>query len=158
MRLARRPRTWDESSAGNGANDEEGRCREDRVVCVCEKPTGRFVAVTALVLTLIGCGLGFDLPGGPTKGPIPAAAHRPDGTIDESLVPDYVSVAGPSEGTVGYVQKRFALGGSDQAVVPVYGEDLRTVVGHLVAGRGFVPLGVDPATAPERPALTPSPP
>jgi len=29
---------------------------------------------------------------------------------------------------------------------PVYGEDLRTVVGHMVPGKGFIPAGVDPAT------------
>lgn len=31
----------------------------------------------------------------------------------------------------------------------MYGEDLRTVVGHLYPGRGFVPIGVDPSGVPE---------
>lgn len=30
----------------------------------------------------------------------------------------------------------------------VYGDDLRTVVGQMVPGKGFVPVGVDPATVP----------
>lgn len=35
--------------------------------------------------------------------------------------------------------------------MPVYGEDLRTVVGQMVPGKGFVAVGVDPATVPDFP-------
>lgn len=40
------------------------------------------------------------------------------------------------------------LGPGDAAPFPVYGDDLRTVVGKMVPGRGFVAAGVDPASVP----------
>lgn len=73
-----------------------------------------------------------------------------DGAIDPSAVPDFVSVAG-NNGIVGYVPKAVVLEPTGDEAIPVVGEDLQTVVGHLVPGKGFVPLGVDPATVPERP-------
>ena len=73
-----------------------------------------------------------------------------DGEIDPSAVPDFVAVAGVF-GIVGYVPKTVVLTPADDDVTAVVGEDLRTVVGHLVPGKGFVPLGVDPATVPLQP-------
>ncbi len=70
-----------------------------------------------------------------------------NGEIDPSAVPDFVAVAG-TEGVAGYVAKDAVLGGAAEQSWPVYSDDLRTIVGHLVPGRGFVPMGVDPATVP----------
>jgi hypothetical protein len=72
---------------------------------------------------------------------------RHDGEIDPSAVPDYVAVAGMRE-VVGYVSKDAVLGDAEDQAWPVYADDLRTVVGHMVPGRGFVPIGVDPASVP----------
>ena len=38
-----------------------------------------------------------------------------------------------------------------QPDVPVYADDLKTVVGHMIAGKGFVPLGTDPGAVPNLP-------
>lgn len=91
----------------------------------------------------------------PTKGPIPEEASPPQGgDINFALVPDFVSVwGGPTgETIVGYAPKGLLLnpapvvGGSPgnpppEVPVPVYGEDLTTLVGNMVPGHGFVPLG-----------------
>lgn len=95
----------------------------------------------------------------PTKGRIPEEATPPDGgEINMALVPDFVSVwGGPTGETIaGYVPKdlllnpRSEVGGTPEnppqdVPMPVYGEDLTTLVGHMVAGVGFVPLGESPA-------------
>jgi hypothetical protein len=99
----------------------------------------------------------------PTKGRIPPAAMPPEGgDINMALVPDFVGVwGGPTgETIVGYAPKDLLLI-PDSAVsgtpedppqsepIPVYGEDLTTLVGHMVADHGFVPLGSSPPpTAP----------
>jgi hypothetical protein len=80
-----------------------------------------------------------------SKGTMPPPG--PDGQIDPSAVPDFVAIAGDS-GVVGYVRKDAVLGGSADRAWPVYGEDLHTVVGELVPGRGFVPAGSDPNLIP----------
>jgi hypothetical protein len=76
-----------------------------------------------------------------------------------------VSVAGPEGGIVGYVRKAAVFpaidpttGKPSEASWPVYADDLVTVVGQLVPGKGFVPLGVDPAAIPTIPVrVEPSP-
>ncbi len=94
----------------------------------------------------------------PTKGPMPPDASPPlGGEVFDALVPDFVATVG-RDGTaiVGYTPKAYLIGpfpeipGSpsnppQEPPAPVYGEDLTTLVGHMVAGVGFVPLG---ATAP----------
>lgn len=81
-----------------------------------------------------------------------------NGVIDPSMVPDFVAVTGRLEGVVGYARKENVLGSSD-APFPVYGEDLRTVIGTMVPGRGFVPIGVDPQSVPTfEVAVAPAPP
>jgi hypothetical protein len=91
-----------------------------------------------------------------TKGTMPPPGI--DGTVDASRAPDFIAVAGRESGIAGYVPKSAVLdppvGGPGIPTVPdipVYGDDLRTIVGHLVASKGFVPLGVDPATVPDFP-------
>jgi hypothetical protein len=87
-----------------------------------------------------------------SKGTMPPPG--PNGEVDASLAPDFIAVAGEDEGIVGYVPKRFLFPEPTTRVdlqesdIPVYAEDLRTLIGHMVAGRGFVPLGVDPQSVP----------
>jgi hypothetical protein len=94
----------------------------------------------------------------PTKGPMPPDASPPQGgEVFDALVPDFVATVG-RDGTaiVGYTPKAYLIGpfpetpGSpsnppQEPPAPVYADDLTTLVGHMVAGVGFVPLG---ATAP----------
>jgi hypothetical protein len=102
-------------------------------------------APTALSMLLAACAL---FPDTGSKGTMPPAG--PDGQIDPATVPDFVAIAGPDT-IVGYVAKAAVLNPGD-TTWPVYGDDLRTVVGHLMPGRGFVPLGMDPAAIPTFPA------
>ena len=92
----------------------------------------------------------------PTKGTMPPPGRS--GTVDASAAPDFIAVAANDGGIAGYVPKSYLLPGSGVTtgppavpVMPVYAEDLRTLVGHMVAGKGFVPLGVDPGTVSTRP-------
>lgn len=96
-----------------------------------------------------------------TKGPIPDKAFLQGGEIDPGLVPDYVPVWGRDGITIaGYVTKAYVLNPIEASITsgpftvpdqPVLGEDLKTLVGYMVAGKGFVPLGVNPATIPQFP-------
>ena len=57
-------------------------------------------------------------------------------------------------GIAGYVPKRYLFpqpGMPMESDMPVYAADLQTLVGHMVVGKGFVPLDVDPATVPNFP-------
>ena len=83
-----------------------------------------------------------------SKGTMPPPG--PNGQADTASAPDFVAVAGPNDGIAGYVRKEALLDPGD-ASFPVYGEDLQTVVGQLVPGKGFIPAGVDPATVLVRP-------
>lgn len=92
---------------------------------------------------------------GPTRGPIPVDAMHADGTVDLSLVPDYVPALARDGALVGWVTRADALGapplatelgGKDVYEVPVYADDLETQIGTMVDGRGFVPAGTDPAS------------
>jgi len=96
----------------------------------------------------------------PTKGPIPPQAFRLDGPLDPSLLPDFVPAQGRDGQIAGYVPKAYLLGspgignttgGPTGDVAPVFAADLRTLVGHMVPDKGFVPLGVDPASVPTIP-------
>jgi hypothetical protein len=89
-----------------------------------------------------------------TKGTMPPPG--PDGEMDPSQVPDFIGVAAPDGGIAGWVPKSYLLDGPsfpDAADIPVYADDLRTLIGHMVAGKGFVPLGVDPAAIPDLPVV-----
>lgn len=70
----------------------------------------------------------------------------PNGGVDPSTVPDFVAVAG-HKGIAGYVEKAAVLQPADR-LWTVYAPDLVTIVGQMVPGRGFVPVGVDPAAVP----------
>jgi hypothetical protein len=91
-----------------------------------------------------------------TKGTMPPPGA--DGQVNASLAPDFIAVAGRDGGIAGYVPRSYLLpepttttGRPVEADIPVYGNDLQTLIGHMVAGKGFVPLGADPATVPKVP-------
>ena len=105
------------------------------------RSAARHLALAAMVILLAACTL---LPPPGTKGTMPPPGA--DGEVDPSAVPDFVAVAG-AVGIVGYVAREAVLAPADRTW-PVYGDDLRTVVGQLVPGRGFVPAGVDPGEVP----------
>lgn len=98
----------------------------------------------------------------PTKGRIPDAAFLEDGGIDVNRVPNFVAVWGADGISIGgYVEKAYLFladgpvpVGHDEQPIPVVGSDLRTVVGHLVNDKGFVPVGVDPDKIPSVEAVT----
>lgn len=119
---------------------------------------------TALVTTAaisLGCGTAILLgmgpaassqstPGAstPVMGTIPSAAFTPTG-IDRSLVPEYVPALDRQGQVVGYVRSSDIVLGppgtqatppTDQNV-PVYDSSLAHIVGYIVTGCGFVPLG-----------------
>lgn len=110
------------------------------------------VALFVLALAVVGCAP----PSFASKGTMPPPG--PNGEVDPARAPDFIAVAGREVGIAGYVPKAFlfpepttVVGRQDEPDVPVYGEDLRTLVGHMVADKGFIPLGVDPATVPRFP-------
>lgn len=120
-----------------------------------------FLAVGAAI-SAIGARAGGIIP---SKGQIPERAFLVNGTIDPAQVPDFVSVLTRDGAVAGYVPKDYAIGTGFTPFapgtpdnppvarsVPVLGEDLATVVGHMVPGKGFVPVGIDPATVPDIPA------
>jgi hypothetical protein len=72
-----------------------------------------------------------------TKGPIPDDAINDAGMRDETRIPDFVPVWDQSgEAVAGYV--RYCAIGAGGAI-PVYDDDLETIVGYMIPGRGFVP-------------------
>lgn len=107
---------------------------------------GRIVAAIGAAALALTVGAGTIL-AGPTRGPIPADAIPPDGgQIDFSRVPDYIPAVGPDGADVGWVSADLAVPVKpvgDRRVIPVYADDLRTVVGHMVAMHGFVPVGTE---------------
>jgi len=74
-------------------------------------------------------------------------------------MPDFIAVGGRNGQIVGYVSKDYFLqgrAGQGRGATdpwPVYGDDLRTIVGHLVSGKGFVPRGVEPDSIPDIPVV-----
>ncbi len=119
------------------------------------RPMGRALAVTVglamLVFASSACGLGA------SRGTMPPADAN--GEVDPSAVPDFIAYAGRADQIIGWVPKSYLIDPAEHCrgpqcdPIPVYADDLSTLIGHDVPGRGFVPLGVDPATAPERPVV-----
>jgi hypothetical protein len=71
-----------------------------------------------------------------TKGPIPEDAINDAGMLDESRVPDFIPALDQSGEIAGYVRYCAIHAGG---AIPVYADDLKTVLGHMIPGRGFVP-------------------
>lgn len=114
------------------------------------RSTGR-LAVLALVAGFILSATAISVAAAqyaPAKGPIPDAAVRSNGEIVDGLVPDYVSVVDRNGEIAGYVRKELVIGDPGDAPWPVFAADLKTLVGRMVPGRGFVPLGVDERAVP----------
>ncbi len=132
-----------------------------RAVELRESRHRMLVGSSASLIVLIGVvavvtnGFGLLAVTGPTKGPIPLDANV-KGRVDLNKVPDFVATVGKGGKVIGYVPKAdlfppsttgVHLGPQTPLVVePVYAGDLRTLVGHLYPGVGFVPRGVKPST------------
>jgi hypothetical protein len=95
--------------------------------------------------------------GAPTKGLLTNGAVLPDGTLDLSRAPDFIPASNSDGEIVGYVATKSVFLDLSDTPVPVFGDDLRTIVGHMAPGRGFVPLGTSPDTVPLLPVETPAP-
>ncbi|MEA2673036.1 MAG: hypothetical protein QOI92_228 [Chloroflexota bacterium] len=113
----------------------------DAIFCREKRLSG--VILLAISVAVCACNT---LPRSGTKGTMPPPGEG--GQVDPSAMPDFIAVAG-NVGQVGWVEKAAVSDPSDQTW-PVYADDLRTVVGHLVPGRGFVPTGVDPNAVPTK--------
>ena len=89
-----------------------------------------------------------------TFGRIPDEAWQQDGSIDQSLVPDYVEALDRDGNIVGYVRAAhiLPLDGTEppDEPIPVVNEE-KQLVGHHHPGRGFVPLGTDASQVPTIP-------
>ncbi len=83
-------------------------------------------------------------PSGETEGPIPVSDFN-GGPLNASSLPDYISVESGGE-IVGYVTRGSVAPAVGQAVpgpgssVPVMNAALTAIVGHMVPGKGFVPI------------------
>lgn len=122
------------------------------------RPPGRVQLLAAALVIVISLTVAVAVAGAAsptsTKGRIPDEAFRPRSGLDWSLVPDFVAASDQQGRVVGYVPRsalagpapadRLMQGVFRPAPIPVYGEDLTTVVGYMYPDKGFVPLGVDP--------------
>ncbi len=88
------------------------------------------------------------VPSDPTKG---TPAVSPGTALDIAAAPDFLAVTAPDGGIAGYAPKALVLGSGPTngyvggpPDVPVYAPDLRTLVGYVVTGRGFLPLAEMP--------------
>jgi len=112
---------------------------------------------------VIGLGIGLSVAGGATagtiyltKGPLPTV----NGQLDTQGAPDFISIA--AGGVTGYVPRAYILPPEPNkppnslllTIAPVYGPDLKTLIGHMYPGVGFVPLGKSPADEPCIPGST----
>jgi hypothetical protein len=96
---------------------------------------------------------------GLTKGTIPPST---DGTIDTKKVPDFISALGRDGEIVGYIPRAYLLprlpnqpvNSELGAIAPVYAGNLKTLVGHMYPGVGFVALGSSPVSQPCTPITT----
>lgn len=107
--------------------------------------------LATILLTSSACSFGA------SRGTMPPP--EANGEVDPSAVPDFISYVGRTDRIIGWVPKSYLLEpgqrcrGPQCDPIPVYADDLATLIGHDVPGRGFVPLGVDPAAVPERPVV-----
>ena len=94
-----------------------------------------------------------------TKGTMPSP---PAGAtqLDPATIPDFIGYVGSSPDLIGYVPSDAILaktrtgGSTGNDPVPVCDKNLDRLIGYAHAGRGFVPLGTDPATVPTLPVIT----
>ena len=115
------------------------------------RAAGVALGMGVVLLALSACGLGA------SRGTMPPAGAN--GQVDPSSVPDFIAYVGGTDRIIGWVPKSYLLEPGQHCTglqcdpIPVYADDLVTLIGHDVPGRGFVPVGVDPAALPEQPVL-----
>ena len=86
-----------------------------------------------------------------TRGPVPESAQLPDGSIDNSQVPDFIP-ATDGDRNVGWIWSADVLPAEGEElveVVTVYADDLTTVVGRMFPDVGFIPLGSEDEMLPD---------
>lgn len=131
------------------------------------RPSWRTVVGTGTVLVLVAAGIvaltGLG-PGGrgepsaaATKGTIPSSTTN--GTFDAKRVPDFIATMGRNGQLVGYVPREYLIPSPHKAlkvgdIAPVYAANLKTLVGHMYPGVGFVPLGKSIQSLPCNPITT----
>lgn len=111
----------------------------------------RLALGVSLVVSLAAVGAAVAIDRLLTKGPIPSNAFVAGKPVDASKIPDFVPALARDGEQAGYVAKQdLAIynGKGDTDPMPVYANDLVTVVGHMVAGVGYVPLGTDAGSLP----------
>lgn len=96
-------------------------------------------------------------PAGPPPGRMPygeAAQCRPGG--DWTKIPIGILVITDDRGGVneGFVPRGIQCGAPSDEPAPVYARDMKTLVGHMYVGRGFIPEGADPNSIPCLPATS----
>jgi hypothetical protein len=125
--------------------------------------TRRAVLAASLVVAVVAAGATFLAVGGfggsrptvamPTKGRIPQSLDITKGSVDLKDIPDFIAVVKNNK-VVGYVPSRDLFGGTLRAlaatnpILPVYASDLKTLVGHMYPGVGFVAVGKSPDDVP----------
>lgn len=109
------------------------------------------LGLATLLLASSACNIGA------SRGTMPPPDAN--GEVDPSAVPDFIAYVGRTDQIIGWVPKSYLLDPGQHCLgpqcdpIPVYANDLTTLIGHDVPGRGFVPVGVDPVTVPEQPVL-----
>lgn len=121
------------------------------------RSSGVMIGLAAMVVLSVAVLVSGTLAGGPqlTKGPIPPEAVE-NGAFNKALIPDFIPALDRDGNVAGYVARDLAIpdGAPVNAPIPVFANDLRTIVGHMHPGRGFVPLGTSPDSVPVIPATT----
>ena len=117
--------------------------------------SGVVIGLAALSVLSVALLISATLASGPlpTKGPIPPDAIQ-NGAFNKALIPDFIPALDRDGNVAGYVARDLAIpdGAPANTPIPVFGNDLTTIVGHMVPGRGFVPLGASADSVPVIPA------
>lgn len=111
--------------------------------------------VAAGVLTPVAIASATSAPTVHSKGPIPESAWGANGQLDMSKVPDFIPALDQAGALVGYIDKKLAMPPDGNrpppAAIPVYASDLKSVVGRMVPGKGFVAAGKPDSSVPDIP-------
>jgi hypothetical protein len=90
-----------------------------------------------------------------TAGTVPFPVQG--GSVNPKRIPDFIETVGRTGKVVGYVPRAYLfpvarvnapVSSKLGDVSPVYARDLKTLVGHMYPGVGFVPLGTSPTSEP----------
>jgi hypothetical protein len=102
------------------------------------------VTVGVIVLTGLSPGRSGEPSAAATKGTVPSSTTH--GTFDTKKIPDFIATLDRNGKLVGYIPRKYLFPSPDQPekigdIAPVYAANLKTLVGHMYPGVGFVPLG-----------------